>query len=51
MCERFDNSTIGQCMCKANVMGRACDTCKNGYFNLTTDNEDGCNGIRYMQHM
>ncbi|KAI8788951.1 laminin subunit alpha [Biomphalaria glabrata] len=33
---------IGQCNCKANVDGRACDRCKDGFYNLTSDNLLGC---------
>lgn len=37
-CERG----TGNCACKPLVTGRRCDTCLNGFFNLTTDNPDGC---------
>ena len=32
----------GQCHCKSLVEGQNCDRCKNGFFNLTTENPDGC---------
>ena len=32
----------GQCSCKLFVTGRTCDTCQNGYFNLSGSNQDGC---------
>ena len=32
----------GQCHCKQNVDGRRCDTCKNGFWNLTESNPLGC---------
>ncbi|GFR82556.1 usherin [Elysia marginata] len=32
----------GQCSCKANVEGRACDRCKPGFYLLTAANPDGC---------
>eukprot|EP00118_Oscarella_pearsei_P025062 m.307415 g.307415 ORF g.307415 m.307415 type:complete len:2013 (+) comp42255_c0_seq1:49-6087(+) len=32
----------GQCSCKANANGRKCNKCRNGYFNLTESNPDGC---------
>lgn len=32
----------GQCHCKPLVEGQNCDRCKNGYFNLTTENPNGC---------
>ncbi|KAH9524560.1 Usherin [Bulinus truncatus] len=34
--------SVGQCSCKANVDGRACDKCKEGFYNLTVDNILGC---------
>lgn len=36
----------GKCHCKPNVQGRRCDLCKHGYWNLTTINPDGCQGIK-----
>ena len=35
---------LGDCYCKAFVMGRQCDMCIPGYFNLSADNPDGCHG-------
>ncbi|XP_071488640.1 laminin subunit alpha-1-like [Diadema antillarum] len=32
----------GQCPCKANVGGRRCDVCLDGYYGLTAENENGC---------
>ncbi|XP_019880916.2 laminin subunit beta-1 isoform X2 [Aethina tumida] len=32
----------GKCHCKANVEGRRCDGCKNGYWNFTEANPEGC---------
>lgn len=32
----------GRCHCKPFVDGENCDRCKNGYFNLTRENPDGC---------
>ncbi|XP_078095298.1 basement membrane-specific heparan sulfate proteoglycan core protein isoform X4 [Mustelus asterias] len=32
----------GSCVCKANVVGRLCDECSTGSFNLDDSNVDGC---------
>ncbi|XP_046407142.1 laminin subunit beta-1 isoform X2 [Ischnura elegans] len=32
----------GRCHCKTNVDGRRCDRCKNGFWNFSEDNPDGC---------
>ena len=32
----------GQCDCKTNVIGRACDQCVSGTYNIS--NENGCQG-------
>nr|CAI5866249.1 unnamed protein product [Callosobruchus analis] len=32
----------GSCHCKVNVEGRRCDVCKNGYWNFTDANPEGC---------
>lgn len=34
----------GRCHCKSNVEGRRCDTCKNGFWNFSESNPDGCIG-------
>ena len=34
----------GDCYCKTNVMGRQCDMCVPGYFNLSAANPNGCQG-------
>ncbi|XP_071790086.1 usherin-like isoform X2 [Asterias amurensis] len=51
-CECFTNGTVntsaicelvdGQCPCKAFTVGRQCDTCRPGYFNLQSNNPQGC---------
>lgn len=39
----YDPSVIaGTCLCKANVEGEKCDRCKQGFFNLSSANPDGC---------
>lgn len=37
-------SDEGQCNCKANVAGMTCSQCRDGYWNLTGDNDLGCQG-------
>ncbi|XP_012282234.1 laminin subunit beta-1 isoform X2 [Orussus abietinus] len=32
----------GRCHCKANVEGRRCDRCKNGFWNFDLNNPEGC---------
>ncbi|OAD54662.1 Laminin subunit beta-1 [Eufriesea mexicana] len=32
----------GRCHCKANVEGRRCDRCKNGYWNFDIESPEGC---------
>lgn len=32
----------GACHCKANVKGRRCDMCKDGFWNLNLENPEGC---------
>jgi len=32
----------GKCHCKPLVEGLRCDRCQNGYFNLTSENPEGC---------
>ena len=32
----------GMCLCKDNVEGDRCDRCKPGFFNLSSENADGC---------
>ena len=34
----------GDCFCKANVEGRNCGLCIPAFFNLSSDNPDGCEG-------
>ena len=36
------NDGTGQCPCKSLVTGRQCDTCMEGFFNLTANNLNGC---------
>ncbi|XP_071818191.1 laminin subunit beta-1-like isoform X1 [Apostichopus japonicus] len=32
----------GQCFCKTYVTGESCDSCQDGYYDLSADNPDGC---------
>ena len=32
----------GNCVCRRNVQGRFCDTCKVGFYNLSRTQTDGC---------
>ncbi len=41
--DRCDQTT-GRCDCKANVTGRTCGECKDGFWNLTKPNPYGCQG-------
>ena len=38
------NSSTGACFCKANVDPTYCDTCLDGYWNISSTNPDGCQG-------
>ncbi|XP_044764891.1 laminin subunit beta-1 isoform X1 [Coccinella septempunctata] len=40
--DEANNLVAGRCHCKKNVEGRRCDTCKNGFWNFTNANPDGC---------
>lgn len=37
-----EEAVAGACHCKNNVKGRRCDICKEGFWNLTQSNTDGC---------
>ncbi|XP_062987370.1 laminin subunit alpha-3 [Elgaria multicarinata webbii] len=39
-CQQVD----GECYCKPNVCGDACDTCEDGYYSLAAKNYFGCQG-------
>ena len=41
-CKNFGFQVGGQCPCKANVTGRACDQCTEGSYNLQALDTDGC---------
>ncbi len=46
ICDSVPNAeeeiVAGQCHCKKNVKGRRCEVCKEGFWNLTTSNPEGC---------
>ena len=35
---------VGQCSCKSQVTGRMCNQCIPGFFNLSAENLEGCQG-------
>lgn len=35
-------SNAGQCSCKSVVTGRRCNTCQDGYYDMSPSNPDGC---------
>ena len=45
-----NGEVAGRCHCKTYTGGKRCDHCKNGYWNFTTENPDGCQGMleRYL---
>ena len=49
-CARTASNTSqpGDCNCKANVVGSDCSECRQGYFNLSAANQDGCQGEIYV---
>ncbi|KAK3801367.1 hypothetical protein RRG08_059069 [Elysia crispata] len=38
----FCDPNTQQCQCKNNVQGLRCSSCRDGYFNLDRDNDEGC---------
>ena len=40
--EGIGGRIAGQCYCKLNVIGRTCDTCREGFFGLSSNNSNGC---------
>ena len=34
----------GDCFCKSRVVGRTCNQCIQGFFNLSSENPNGCQG-------
>ena len=43
-------STVGQCMCKPFTMGRRCENCKDGFYDLKDTNLFGCQGRYAMDY-
>lgn len=37
-----EGSVAGACHCKLNAVGRRCDSCREGFWNLNATNADGC---------
>ena len=42
--EPGNDLVAGRCICKRFVEGPRCDMCMNGYWNLRTENPEGCEG-------
>ena len=42
--DELEGLVAGKCHCKKFTDGPRCDQCKNGYWNRTAENEDGCQG-------
>ncbi|XP_015510641.1 laminin subunit beta-1-like isoform X1 [Neodiprion pinetum] len=40
--DELSGDESGRCHCKANVEGRRCDRCKNGFWKFDFNNPDGC---------
>lgn len=40
--EGIPGQVVGQCQCKANVIGTRCDECRGGFFALSASNPQGC---------
>ena len=38
----FCDSKTGKCVCKPNIIGQKCDTCKEGYFSFDAKTKNGC---------
>ena len=43
-CQDDSNSSVlaGQCDCKVNTVGRQCNMCKDGFYNLSASHPNGC---------
>ena len=45
------DSVNGICLCKANVdteVNSICDTCLDGYWNISSENINGCQGLLHL---
>jgi len=40
------NLVAGRCRCKTNIQGDMCDRCKNGFWDLSESNPQGCTGMK-----
>ena len=48
------DSSTGVCSCKSNVdttSNTICDTCMDGFWNISDSNPDGCQGKYFIKHM
>lgn len=42
--DEVNSIEAGACHCKPNVIGRQCSMCKEGFWNMTAENPEGCEG-------
>lgn len=46
ICDRYSDFSVGliagQCRCKSNIEGERCDRCKEGHYDLSAEDPDGC---------
>ena len=48
------DSSTGVCSCKSNIdttSNTICDTCMDGFWNISDSNPDGCQGKYFIKHV